>query len=151
MSIIDYLNGIDVLLKDINATVDIEQVAIPINGGRPLKYATTVTKQKSIAPLSIESREEDGLTIFKIVNKTTLNYMEMVLKERYEHMDRTGREADVIYMNSTTLREISLACKPWDFMSETNSLSDMTLFGMKVKITRSVPDGEVYLIREEPG
>lgn len=136
---------------DLDEMVEMDRISIPTRGRR-YEYATmTTTHEDPKAPLEIESRQENGLTVFRLVDTLSITYMAKIFKQMSEQMERTGRRPDLLYTSMTTLKYIAEELKPGDFEpSPGYRLTDSTIYGMKLRITDSVPDGQVYLIREEP-
>lgn len=138
------------LKYNLDEMVTFEQITIPHAKGAFNVATMKPTQAKEKPKYEIESREQDGLQIFRLVDKSSIKYMEKILKQYHEHIERTQRNPDYIYMSMDTLRHIAQEVKPWDFVPGPDyRLSNSTLYGMKMRISESVPDGDVYLIREE--
>lgn len=142
---------LEYVLDDPLAVETFEKITIPHKGGVYSLAVWPSTSAKEQSPYEIESREENGLQIFKLIDKNSIKYVEKILKQYYEHIERTQHQPDYIYLSVDTLKRIASEVKPYDFVpGPRHSLSDSTLYGMKIRLSESVPGGEVYLIREEP-
>ena len=137
---------------DLDEMVTFEQVTIPHAKGAYKIVGKPTSKAVEKYRYEIESREENGLQIFRLIDKSSEKYIDKILKKYYDHMERTARQPDYIYMSFNTLKHVAQEVRPYNFFPGPSShrLSDSTLYGMKMRISESVPDGEVYLIREEP-